>query len=101
MVAWSLKCNVKSYIFMNLKFFKYECGTHISHVHIIRMPISYSRCVCSDISSIYHFYRTTKVIGQQKRDFTISKNHIKKESLKKDFFPSAPHNRLVLSLHFV
>ena len=35
MVAWSLKCNVKSYIFMNLKIFKYECGIHISHVQNI------------------------------------------------------------------
>ena len=66
-----------------------SCSKHT--FYIIRMPISYSRCGCSDISSIYHykfflFYRTTKVIGQQKPGFCKFKKVISKtDHKKKDF----------------
>ena len=91
MVAWSLKCNISSYIFMSLKKILNECGTHIYLMFetIIRMPISYSRCAWSLSSSIYHY---KNFIGLQRSQvnkkpgfYKFQKNHIKKQIIQKRF----------------
>ena len=73
---------------MSLKKNVYECGTHMScstHTfYIIRKPISYSKHVSYDISSVtslFYIFRTTKV--NKSRFLHISKNHKKRKDDQK------------------
>ena len=61
MVAWSLKCNVWSFIFMSLKKCFYECGIRTSHVqHVLfissESPFHTLLMEVYDISSIHHYF---------------------------------------------
>ena len=96
---------------MNLKLFLTECGTHISHVKNILFISSecpfHTLGVDAPTFQVYiiinyFFYRTTKVIGQQKPGFCKFKKVISKTDHKKKILStSAPHNCSVLSLYFV
>ena len=80
---------------MNLKLFLTECGTHISHVQNILFISSecpfHTLGVDAPTFQVYiiinyFFYRTTKVIGQQKPGFCKFKKVISKtDHKKKDF----------------
>ena len=55
--AWSLMCAMINWLYVYSFFFRMWKTYNISHVQTILfiLPISYSRCVCSDISSFYHY----------------------------------------------
>ena len=100
MVAWLLKCNVKTF-FMNFKnFFMRNWNAYFlcskQTFYIIRMPISYSRERTGLFSSIYHYFFflwLQRSIGQPKVIFLqISKYHNKKtdNQKKKLFSPLRP-----------
>ena len=106
MVAWLLKCNVKTF-FMNFKkIFMRNWNAYFlcskQTFYIIRMPISYSRERTGLFSSIYHYFFflwLQRSIGQPKVIFLqISKYHNKKtDNQKKKIIQSAP-SYLIISI---
>ena len=51
--AWSLMCAMINWLYVYSFFFSNV--EDIVQTILFILPISYSRCVCSDISSFYHY----------------------------------------------
>ena len=78
MVAWSLKCNIWSKIFMNLKTFFKNCKKSISHAQhtiFISTECSFHTLVLTGrvifkYTSLHYFLWLQRSIGQPKCDFS-------------------------------
>ena len=87
-VAWSLKCNIWSLIFMNLNFPPKNCEKYISHVqHTIFISAGSpfhtlgAQVVIFNITIYKDFIGLQRSIGQQNRS-KITKIYIKKNKKK-------------------